>query len=146
MKRHRLNVHNDFFKNLTASRAKSSERSAEIGESEESSPVLERSESNQNISEENDETKCVRDEIRELKHVAYGLQRQLARIETLIKFQKEPAVDSDDIHSRKESYIEILQSYGLPIASKEKLDEIEQNLKAAEFKTKLVCHDYCTQR
>lgn len=140
--------YNEFFKNLGFA-SKSPEKLVETAENTEIITVpedsIESSQTSQHTLEKNDSNaehsnKSMQDDIRELTNVVYGLQRQLARVETLIKFQKENEADSGDINSRKESYIEILQSHGLPIASKEKLDEIEQNLKAVDFKTKLVCH------
>lgn len=144
--------HNEFFKNFDGFVSKSPEKSVETAENSEISTVPEDSieliESSQksphtlrkNDSNTEHSNKSMQDDVSELKSMVYGLQRQLARVETLIKFQKESAVDSDDIHSKKGSYIQILQHYGLPIASKEKLDEIEKNLKIVDFKSKLVCY------
>lgn len=136
--------HNDFFKNIHGSISELPGTSVETATNAETIIMVEGSsesiQKSPHISEKNDDDskKSVEDDIRELKHMMHGMQRQLARVETLIKFQKEAAGDSTDAQSRKETYIEILQSYGLPITSKEKLDEIEQNLKDVDFKKKLV--------
>lgn len=141
--------YNEFFKNVHNFPEKSSGSSAEMAKNAETVTVEDDSSNSihnsQHISGQNyvvveeDLIQSMRDEIVEQKNAIFGMRRQLARIETLIKFQKESASDSTDGHPEKDSCIEILQSHGLPITSKEKLDEIEQNLKAVDFKTKLVC-------
>lgn len=78
------------------------------------------------------------DEIHEIKRVLYALQRQLARVEALIKYRKETSDSTDDAHSQNGGMMATLQSYGFPVKTVEKLKEIEKNLKAENFKAKLV--------
>lgn len=146
--------HNDFFQNVHGFPENLSEKSidtatieaatAEIATVETTAAQDDSSNSIQNLQhaiEENglvvgeDLIKSMRDEIRELKHTQLKMLRQLARVEALIKFQKD---QSTAAHTENDSCIDILQSFGLPIKSNEKLNEIEQNLKAVDFKTKLV--------
>lgn len=125
--------YNEFFENVIVLPQKSSEPSPENGET-----IILEDEPSGCVVVEEDLLQSMRDEIREQRHEIHGLQRQLARIEALIKFQKESTGDSTDGHKENDSCMDILQSYGLPITSIEKLDEIEQNLKAVDFKFKLV--------
>lgn len=146
--------HNDFFENLRDGSSKSPNRNDEheavsntaqdpnssienVGN--ESFTALDESNESQHVLLKNDWN--IRDVLSELKNGMLGLKRQVARLEAFIKFQKGPAHDSPDFNSRKENYVETLRSYGLPINSKEKLDEIEENLKSTAYKTKLVWID-----
>lgn len=113
--------HNEFFRDFHGFAPTSAESPIEISENDETIAVSkEPSESNQKstrILEKNDSIETMRDDIRELKQIAYGFQRQLARVEVLIKFQKESDVGSNDGNSQEESYIGTLQLLGLPITS-----------------------------
>lgn len=61
-------------------------------------------------------------------------KRLIAKVEVLIKCRKEStSSDSDN------DFLNTLQSYGLPIATKENLDNLELRLKNDDEKSQLVC-------
>lgn len=125
--------HNDFFKNVVDLSEKSSGSSVDMAKNPETIGVKDTSAKSMDEKEE-ESNESMRAEMREVKHIMYGVQRQLARIETLIKFQRE-SVNSNELGT---NYIEDLESIGLPITSKEQMEQIEKELETTKFKDKLV--------
>lgn len=72
----------------------------------------------------------IKDDIKELKSMLGDVMRQVAQIKVLIKFQRLPSVSQRE----DDNYLEVLQSYGLPISSKDKLDELEKTLRIDDKK------------
>lgn len=80
----------------------------------------------------------MQNEIKEIKSILQSLTRQVAKIEVLLKYQKPQKHIANDIVHTDEDFIQKLESYGLPVATKSKLDEIEKHLSNKEYKSKLV--------
>lgn len=72
-------------------------------------------------------------DMRELKDIVMDLKRHVARVEVLIKCQK-----SSVLNKSNENCMEVLQSFGLPIMEKSKLDELEKSLANKDNKARLV--------
>lgn len=80
----------------------------------------------------------MQNEIKEIKIMLQSLTRQVAKIEVLLKYQKPQKHIANDMEHTDEDFIQKLESYGLPVSSKSKLDEIEKCLSNKEYKSKLV--------
>lgn len=72
-------------------------------------------------------------ELGEMKNEMLIVKRLVAKVEVLIKCRRE-SNSSDSDHD----FLSTLQSFGLPITTKENLDNLEQKLKSEDEKLKLV--------
>lgn len=69
-----------------------------------------------------------------MKKELTDIKRLIVKVEVLIKFRKESTgTDSDP------DFLQTLQKFGLPITTKEKLDDLEHKLQNEDEKAKLVC-------
>lgn len=152
--------HDDFFVNLDESGASNTEDSLE--ETTNVADTLNQSvkQSNTNVDVQNNTTECNADidddslhamlnrkletisnqlnlysqDIGELKNEMLIIKRLVAKVEVLIKSRKETTSSDSDT-----DFLGTLQSFGLPITTKENLDNLEQKLKSEDEKSKLVC-------